>query len=1656
MSYNILQKNIDEKLKKYKQKVGKYYYTYYYYEALDLLDKYILDLANNQKTKSKFRISELLSKANKLQEDKYIFRNYILSLFIENNNEKLKDIFDENIEFYQQEDIYDEEKAIYFFIDGFLNEEEFENESKLNRFKLVYEDLNYIDYRILYVLYKKYNIDVFEKAENYLIDSYENKYINKKDGRKTLKARLAYYCVLESDDIEQKFDNILKDIQYLDGVKSVLFNNRIIKQIGQRFYSKNKITFLKDEINSHNIVVYEYLLQLLNVDLYKQYKDMFDYIIEKYCAYRRFNLTFNKDKIDLISSLLNYNEELSLLACFNNANTRYLESTKKLKNKKINFKKEEVYEKTCTLDQKLKQELKKNTYFTDKELMLIKELDDEYLNIIINNLYCVEICDMKNIKCKIIFKFKNYPEGNIVYYDKNAFYYLPEEPIEIIILKDEVLYGKAFTITKANSIDNFGFKNIYKDNLTENYKRFKESLAKHFYKNALKIKLELLDNKLSYKFSLYILYSNIDDLIRNLSKNNLKFNKSMVELLIQYKSIFSDKTKYYTILDKIRNSIKKDLYADESKEIVRLISEELNDTMQKQKNLYEIMNSIKDNGKIQLSKDFDLKKEKTFEDIVDDIIELDVMDVSIQYPVFTDLVKIAYENNYYDNMSFVNICEKFIYKNKLVDKIVYKYMQECYKRTYLLTDKTDEILKIINLYYDTGDNKENNLEMTLNYWIKLNRYDDKFIATFKKLCKSIPSNELAYNQVVKKSINFMTNLNNYNKYIDDLDIIRIMEDVYLNTNDYYKCLEAIIYRYIKNNKIDKIKEYVNDIVLYYTKEKIITDCCIPIVKTIYDYKYYEQLEKNTITEFKRYFVEILKYEILEYSYYSDLVKNDIILIKNNNNNVIYKFDKASKDNILIKLDYNESYKINDKDIERSYLIKNKEIFINEFEYGDDLFKKKAFNLMKEKNIYKREIVVFGLKHESILKDKLEYKDLYMTYLLEEVDFCQYSFLNYIKQFKYFINKCGLSKEDNKNIEIILKNIGSKEKDYELDLFKTIDKKFGEFEFSDDYIEYIIKQYNSIDEDQYFIEYFDLNKTRLNQTQISEAFKYYFKSLKYINEKCYKNIMSILSYVIKLDINNIRESVLNCIIDTILDKDFYRNTHDDLSQNVRRYSILASLHILVHINTVYSYKDKEIYKKVKETYIYISDFYSRKEHLNSFLIRKFNGNLQQLRELCDFIIENSRSYNFTIDEEKIIIKKAHYLFDIEVKKEIEKASSKIYICKRDSFRQNIVNDYKNIVSNLRNEKVTDKYYRNLMEMDSKQLINDLVVSKTLDFNNIIQRYIGFELNNMDDKLLILKIQNKNLYKIIKRYLQDDDLNDLYFKDQENGFEYNVVVIKFMDTLDINNDKFNKNIDYLFNLFMEYIKFESDLLEENFIIPNLTSKNTILLQNKLFVANIHQVEVLDIINKHDLENNIHKNIQITADYMLKILNQSKLDKKDVYMSKLKNDLTNSNIYTLNQFYYKLKSIKDEIINAENLVISRDNIFTAINLYKSNLLYKNQIDELVKIIVSQEVEGEEAYNIVLENINDYEIGIEKDIYKYLIKNYKLHGKKDKISAQSILAYLTDILYTEELNYKEIQSFEVFIKYLNQNNLINKHDYNKIIKKFKELENTSFIRQS
>ena len=78
-----------------------------------------------------------------------------------------------------------------------------------------------------------------------------------------------------------------------------------------------------------------------------------------------------------------------------------------------------------------------------------------------------------------------------VYYDREAFYYLPEEPKEIIVLKEYILCTKSFRVTKATVNNDFNFKRLSKNALPEYYKEFKNSL-----KTIPHLKLKSIHKKL--------------------------------------------------------------------------------------------------------------------------------------------------------------------------------------------------------------------------------------------------------------------------------------------------------------------------------------------------------------------------------------------------------------------------------------------------------------------------------------------------------------------------------------------------------------------------------------------------------------------------------------------------------------------------------------------------------------------------------------------------------------------------------------------------------------------------------------------------------------------------------------------------------------------------------------------------------------------------------------------------------------------------------------------------------------------------------------------------------------------------------------------------------------------------------------------------------
>lgn len=1629
MSYDNFQQNIEKKISKYKQKVGEGYYTYYYYQGLDLLDKYIFNLANDDKTRNSERVSSLMRKANKLQENKYIYKNYILALIIDDDKTVLDEILSLNRNIYENEDILDEDRAIYFFIEGFLDPKVFKDKFKKAKFNNVFFDLDYIDYRILYVLYKKYDIDVFGRGDLYLELSYEN--IN--CSRKTLKSRLAIYSIIQDkNQISYYLSSILNDIEYLDKIKNKDFHRLFIEEICDKFDKKEDIKFLSEDMDYKNMKIYENLFNLADKDLYDEHQEFFDYIISKYCNYVRFNLNDN-DK-NIFEKLRDFNREESILAYYNNNSDKYLEYIKRKNYNGIQLIKNDIsFEDDIEL---IIEKLKENTQFTEAEYLFMKNCNDRYLTVISKYLCKVELLDMKKVKCKIIFKFENYSEGCLMDYRDDLYYYVPENVIELVVIQnDQIVYGKNFRITRVfDDIEEYKSKNF-----GEVYEKYIDyivsNLTDYICKNSFDFKNDIKTNNLSYKFSIYILLQYLDKFINVIEEKDLCINQDIIESIIYTKSLFKDE--YKNILEKIRFNLNKDRSSNNN--LIKIISEELGDYVEKQKDIYDKIKEIKD--KLKNINDEEIKD--SLNDIMEDILEIDRNNSSIQYPVFTDTVDIAYKIGYYDNLRFIKLCEKFIYDNKLVNSVIYDYMKNCYKETYFLTDKTESVLKFINLYHDKDENTKDNLQMSLNYWIKTNKYDDKFINTFKHLCNVLGKEEYPKNEVVKKSIDFMLNLKNRDKYINDLNIADIMENIYLNFKGkkeyYYKCLETFIYIYMQRGVLDKVEKYAKDISSYYIKNELITDYSMTIMSTIYKNKYYEDFGKINIIKFKDYFIESLKYEILDYEKYKDFMIFDDKVYTVTSKGVNTFYFTNDKDNILINVGYDDKYKVNGNFIERTFIKENEDVFLNEFSGSrDQEFKDKAFSICREKNIYNKNIVEYLLENKELIGDEYKYKKIYMYYIDREIEV---DGNDYKCIFYDFIKKCVFVENDSEYIENTIIKINQKIDDieFEFKVFRYINQNLETIKFSAKYVEHIVEKYKNSGVNRYFIEYFSKNTIRLVEQEILDSFISSFKCLDTIDSNIYKQIAKIVKYAIDSykDIY-IRENILNNIIDTIFINDFYREARE--KNNKYSNNILAkAISIVVTINNKYSYRDSDIYKKVLKYYPYLISNKANIQTLNNFIIEKFDGNLYELNRLCKFILKKTNGYIFTLEEQQLINKKAIELFDKEVQlDEFNKINKK----------QEIVKNYLSVLIELKLINSNDSYYKKFKKIRT-EFINDLAIidGKSLECD-LIDAYSGFEINKMDENLIIMCIKDNSLYKIFKNYFNTENLSDLYFKDQDEGFEYNTIIFKADNQehpldLDI-------SIEEIIDLFIDYVQLNNYLLNEDFCLPNINIEEELdLLNGKIIVSNMYDVKKVNSVDGEEISKNISKEkINNIIQKLIYTFEKSNLDKKDVYISKIKRDLASSEIMYLNELVYKLKNIKSDILNTRNLTIDKSNIPIGIKAYYSELLNQDQIKQLIDTIVQSQRVGDREYIIVYENINSYQIGLDQKVYKYLITNYKNYGQGVRRLEKELLSYFRTLLQSNKLKVDEIKDFKIFIKYLNEKEIVPDKDLQKYIEKLDYLE--------
>ena len=1632
MSYDNFQQTIEKKISNYKLKVEDGYYTYYYYQALDLLDKYIFNLANGDITRSSQRLSELMFKANELHKDIKIYKNYLLSLIIDDERVILDEILSLNRNFYDNEDIPDEDKAIYFFIEVFLDKEKLKNKQKVIQFNKVLFDLDYIDYRILYILYKKYNIDLFKKENLYIQLSYENRC----NSRKTLKSRLAIYCTIQNkNEIDEYFDLILNDIEYIQKIRNKDFHKSFIEELCDKFDKNEEIKFLSEDMNYKNMRIYENLFSLLDKDLYIKYQEFFDYIISKYCNYIRFNLDSNNKNI--FEKVFGFNKEESILAYYNSNSEKYLEYIERKNYNGIQLLKNDInMEKDLEL---IIEKLKQNTHFSKLEYLFMKICGDKYLNAISNFLYNVELLDMKKVRCKIIFNFESYPQGYLEDYSNDLYYYIPEDAKELVVIENNnIIYGINFKITKIfNQIQEYteeNFKEIYEESINTTI----ENLITYICENSFDFKNGIKTNNLNYKFSLYRLLKYIDKFIKITLDNEIYINEDIIESIIYNKPIFKDK--YENMLKAIRSVLKQDKLAN--KKLIKIISEELEDYTEKQKDIYQKIKEIKDLlkiKKINLLKEQNIYEkqpsliEENLNDVMEDILEISRNKSSIQYPVFTDTVTIAYKIGYYKNLKFIKLCEEFIYDNKLVNAVIYEYMKSCYKKTYFLTDKTESVLKFINLYHDKEENTKDNLQMSLNYWIKINKYDEKFIETLKNLCFLLGEEEYVKNDIVKKSIDLLLNIRNKENYIYDLNIAQIMENIYLGFKNkpYYKCLERFLYIYIQYDKLDKVKNYSKDIISYYIKNELITDYSMTITTVIYKNKYYTKLRKNEITKFKNYLIESLKYEVFDYEKYKTLICFDKnISILNSEGVGIASFKEYNyKNNFILNLGYGDSYKINEKKIERIFIKQNEDIFLDEFcEQRDKEFKDKAISVYREKNIYNKKIVEYLLKKKYLLND-IEYKRLYMDYIDKELEDEND---NYKIIFYNFTKDCTFIEEDSSYIENTIKKINQKiqDKTFEFKVFKYINESIKVMKFSHQYIDYIVNKYNTSNTNSYFIQYFSENIERLKEKEILQSFITVFKNLKNIDSIIYKKLSQIIEYVSKE--SSIENTIFNNIIDNIILTDFYKQARESEKDDI---SILEnSISIIVRINKVYEYRGREIYEKVLEYYPKLIKSKSNIPILNNFIIENHKGNLENLNNVCKFISNSNKNYKFTIEEEKIIHKRALDLLN----KEIELNDLNL-----DEKNEQIIYNYLSILEQLKYVNLNDDYYKKFKNIKYK-FINGLVIIDNKYFSNkLIDIYKAFEINEINKNLRLIIVKDKSLYKILKNYFNINNLEDLYFKDEYGGYRYNTIIIKSSKILDLNTVSIYEIID----LFIEYVQLNTYLLNESFYINDIEKIEDIhIINGKIIVfKERYNIEKINFLENKKIS--IQK-IENIINLFINVLKEFKMNKKEIYISKIRNDLISEDMIYLNELGLSLKKIKNHIYDMENLVIDKSNIAKGIKAYYLEMLNQKQIKQLIDIIIQTERIGEKEYRIICENINDYEIGLNQEIYKYIIKNYKNYGQEIRGLEKEVLAYFKNLIKYSKFKKYEINDYKIFIKCLNEKHIISNKDLERYIGNIEALE--------
>ena len=868
----------------------------------------------------------------------------------------------------------------------------------------------------------------------------------------------------------------------------------------------------------------------------------------------------------------------------------------------------------------------------------------------------------------------------------------------------------------------------------------------------------------------------------------------------------------------------------------------------------------------------------------------------------------------------------------------------------LLYDLIDIIYEVKKIFKDFNKN----LFLAVEKGIKTFRYDfDDFIheiiGDLLYLVDFLSIN-LNKNEILRNGVDDITREEITRKLKDMRNIINVITEHLMNNidNDYKEEMDESNMNSIKVNSNKKLKEYLED--LEDKSNKIIQDIKNKIAfMNLYEL-YSGNIDKieDISTNISYEFVSNLYEDNLKkiYNMKPEYLYENSELVKNKEN--LYNLVNQIDDNINLEIkeinDYIYSY-TNDFKIKRQYII-----YYNLYNFRQN-FIESSINKLRNKFIKLINDTVLISINATLTKNYnlgIQWLDALVKKLipLHKRDECLTTFFyskysTFVKAFQTFLPNTY----SEKGINIYRKNFIK----IRNDILKTIRQKLN------------IRNYyyfnNSIYKDVFYFN-----------EQINNEIEILIKNLeKYFDDEYFD--IQIANYIYKFT----SESLAG------IDKKLYNQFHD-LKKKCEKYTDCVRKKTWGD----YAWNNKKISHKWRYRFAaYKNNYKSIDKSLNCVQNYVDKGTIQIINEftksfspfLDNYIIEIQNLfdnlYNYTEtklktnDDLNILLNQ--YLEILNNSEQIAQNKNELDDNNLNNFLQNINNKIIKVDSDFF-ENYYLKNFSNYLEYPDEILykINDLE-NKIISSSDIIKNQINFmmtikflrikeenyyfieKMKNFFDKLLELKIKNKNIFEYYKEYRIKENLNDIIGK---YNFTKNNITEEYLNEI-IYDDKI-KNIIHEYKEII--IKIENRI-NEDWILENCTIINK-------------TINVEDIEDENNLENNQPIETDIICN---EYKNKSSLNYSEYNFNVVK---VRTGIYYIKYLYENLENLfsefnfdnlmniniikqKDEIINDKNIL----------NLYEKSSEKASEFNKEAENILEEYFDYyEEDLTEIVTNKNDF----------------------------------------------------------------------------------------